>query len=128
LAFPVAILALAACGGGDSPSPIPEPVAGDLTVSLVTPNSQDGALLLRIVGAAEVKDVRPVGNYRASFLTQGAITRVVITGDIAGGDILKFRVPDVGKASSYVAFVEQAASRTTYALLETGSYVLTIRK
>ena len=125
--FPIAVLVLAACGG-DSPPPTPEPVAGDLTVSLATPNTQDGALLLRIVGQLEVKDVKPVGNYRVSFHTAGPITRVVITGDLAGGDILKISVPDVGKAASYTAYVEQAASRTTYALLETGGYTLTIRK
>ena len=126
LVFPVAVLFLAACGG-DSP-PIPQPVAGDLTMALTTPNSQDGALLLRIVGELEIKDVTPVGSYRVSFHTQAGITRVNITGDLAGGDILKFRVPDIGKASSYTAYVEQAASRATYALLETSSYFLTVRK
>jgi hypothetical protein len=126
LAFPVAVLFIAACGA-DAP-PIPQPVAGDLTMALTTPNSQDGALLLRIVGELAVQDVTPLGNYRVSFHTQAGVTRVIITGDLAGGDILKFRVPDIGKASSYTAYVEQAASRTTYALLETSSYFLTVRK
>lgn len=118
----LALLALlAACG--DPPG---RPTGGTAVVQLVTPNLQDGALLLRIGG--EVSNVRAVGpGLDVTFSRQGAFTRVILTGDISAGDILEIDVPDPGQLETYVAVVEQAASRTDYTLFNTGPYRLVLR-
>jgi DNA-binding transcriptional regulator YdaS (Cro superfamily) len=123
LAVLVAAAAGTACGGGDA-GPT-KPVAGELMVRLTSPNATDGALVVRVVGP--VTAVTPVGAYTISQATQGNITRVIVTGDIASGDLLRVKVPDVNQVLSYSANVEQAASRVDYALFSVSNYSLAIR-
>ncbi|HEX9895688.1 MAG TPA: hypothetical protein VGA78_17285 [Gemmatimonadales bacterium] len=118
------LLAVAlACGGEDGPTDEPRP--GELVAALNTPNNQDGALLLRVVGP--VSAVTPVGGHRVSSATSGATTRVVLTGNITDGDILRLTVPDTRNLTSYTVLVEQVAARDTYALLEPGGYSIALR-
>jgi len=108
--------------GGDKPV---GPVAGELTLTLATPNLTDGALLLRVVGTIE--SVTPVGNYRVeSAPLPGGMTRIIVTGTITSGPLVRIRVPDVGVAAQYLALVEQAAHRQTFALLSTTEYQVTV--
>jgi hypothetical protein len=118
-----AMLAVAACGGGPTQ---PAAVPGDLIVSVAMPGAEAGALLIRVVG--NVSNVTSLGNYRVSFTGDSSITRVVLTGAVASGDIFKIHVPDVEKFGNYSAFVEQAASGADYSLLSTSGYAFTIRK
>ena len=113
-----------ACGGGDGGGPT-KPVAGELVVRLASPNATDGALIVRVIGP--VTGVTPAGNYGVSHVTEGNITRVILTGDIASGDLLRVKVPDVNQVLSYSAIVEQAASRVDYALFSISNYSLAIR-
>jgi hypothetical protein len=120
------VLSLAGCGG-DSPDPQPKPVAGDLVVSLVTPfPGQDGGMVIRMVGPIE--SVTGLGGYVVSSAVQGNVTRTVVTGNIVAGDLLRIRVPDVAQNGLYTVFVEQAASRTTYALFDVSGYQLLLRR
>ena len=114
-----------ACGGGDGGGGPTKPVAGELVVRLTSPNGTDGALIVRVVGP--VTAVTPVGAYAISQVTQGNITRVIVTGDIVSGDLLRVKVPDVNQVLSYLANVEQAASRVDYALFSVSNYSLAIR-
>ena len=123
LAVLVAAVVGTACGGGDG-GPV-KPVAGELVVRLTSPNATDGALIVRVVGP--VTAVTPVGAYAISQVTQGTITRVIVTGDIVSGDLLRVKVPDVNQVLSYLANVEQAASRIDYALFSVSNYSLAIR-
>jgi hypothetical protein len=72
--------------------------------------------------------VTAAGSYRVSYATQGNITRVVVTGDITSGSLVRIKVPDVSQSASYSAIVEQAASRENYALFSTSGYELSIRR
>lgn len=119
----LALLA-AACGGGD-PGPTDEPQPGHLRATLTTPNASDGALLVRIVG--ELSNLEAVGGYRIASAVTGTTTRLVLTGNVTGGDVLRFAVPDVRKLGSYLIIVDQVAARDTYALLDTGGYSLALR-
>lgn len=113
----------AACGKKPGPS---EPVSGTLTVSYVGPSQTDGALLLTISG--KVTSVSASGGYQVASAPAGATaTRVVVTGDLVAGDILKLSVPDIS-VSGYTAHVDAAADRSTFALNDVTAYSATIRK
>jgi hypothetical protein len=117
-------LALAA-GCGKSPT---GPVAGEFTVSFSSGANSDGALLLLITGP--VNSVQVLNGYQMSSAAAGTNrTRVVITGDLIAGDVLKLSVPDTSTAlGAYSATVEAAANRTTYALADPALYTATVRK
>lgn len=119
-----ALLLMSACK--DSPPPV-GPVAGTLTVSYQGNGASDGALLLVVVGA--VTTVEPVGAYRVASapISGGTETRIVVTGNLAPGDIVRLQIPDVSKAGDYEANVEAVAHRTSFALEDPLNYTLTLR-
>lgn len=120
------LLALAACGGTEDGGGGTKPVAGELTFTLSTPFvGQDGALLIRVVG--QIDTITVLGGHKMAFSRTGTLTRAVITGTIEAGDLVRIRVPDVSLAANYGAFVEQAAARSSYILLDPSEYRLTLR-
>jgi len=120
----VVILAAAAACGGEPAGPKPTP--GDLTVVLASPGSSDGAVLLLVTGGP-VESVASVGSYQvASAVVATNTRRVVVTGNIGAGDLIKLRVPDVN-STSYLIQIEQVADRNTYALLEASAYTATVK-
>ena len=120
----VILVAGAACGGepmGNRPTP------GNLTVVLASPGSSDGAVLLLVTGGP-VESVSPAGSYQVASAAVGTSTRrVVVTGDIGAGDLIKLRVPDVN-STSYLVQVEQVADRNSFALLDATAYTATVRR
>jgi hypothetical protein len=121
----VTVLAgIMACGGTTEP---PGPQAGTVIAALHSPNGQDGALVVRIIG--DQTALKASGSYRMDTGTQipGTTTRVIISGQIADGDLLEFHVTDISKVATYVVTVEQAAARNTYALLDPSGYNITLR-
>jgi len=123
LAESVGLVLGTACG--KSPT---GPVAGNFTVSYSSGTNTDGALLLLITGP--VNSVQVLGGYQMSSAAAGTNrTRVVITGSLIAGDVVKVSVPDTSAAlSGYTATVEAAADRTTYALADPSLYTATVRK
>jgi hypothetical protein len=111
----------ASCGKDD---PVDGPTPGVLIARLTTSHTQDGALLLRVLGP--VTDVTPIGYTSASRSVGGAIM-IVVTGNIIGGDLLRLSVPDTRELDSYSVEVQQAADRNTFALREPGSYSISLR-
>ena len=121
----VGIAAGLACGKGEEPV---GPVAGDLTVAYGTQSATDGAVLILVTGGA-VTSVTAVGQYRVASASVGVnATRVVVTGDLSAGDLFRIRVPDVSLVGSYIARIESAADRTTFALGDPGLYSAAIRR
>ena len=119
----VGALLLAGCGGGDGGGGTGGPTAGEITLTLTSPGSDDGAILFRVSG--RVTGVRAVSPYTvASAPIAGLpdLTRVVVTGPITSGPIVILEVPDIRIKTSYTAQVEQVASRTTFALLSAVAY------
>lgn len=114
-------LALGSCSG---------PQAGDLTVSLVTPNSDDGAIVVRVT-ASESKEVTGASVACGGcqiFLEQpsGTELRAVITGSVAAGPLVRLSVTDTKSPSAYTVQIQQVASRT-YQLRSTSGYSFTIQ-
>lgn len=112
-----ALAAILIASGGCGPDGPTPPGAGDLTLSLTTPNTSDGALLLHITGGP----VTSVSG-RGSLVVVGSQTasgyRVVVTGPLTNGDFATIHVPDVTQNSRYLVLVEQVADGTTFALLD----------
>ncbi len=121
----IALVISAACGS-KKPDPV-GPVSGDLTVSYVGPSQTDGAFLLLVTGS--VTAVKSAGAYQVASAAAGpTATRVVVTGQLVTGDIIRLTVPDVNAASTYSARFEAVADRNTFALGDLSSYSATVRK
>jgi hypothetical protein len=112
------------CGDGGSPPDIPTP--GLLGLSLSSPNTNDGALLLTITGGV-VTDVQPATGYTLASAGTGTSTvRVVLTGSVSSGLVAQISVPDTRKAGSYLISVDQAAARGTYAIQNVSGYLIQV--
>lgn len=106
------------------------PVAGDLTLSLVSPNSgSDGAILLTITGPAGMTSASPppatgLRVFRQGF---GSTTHLAVTGPLVNGAILTIGVADVRQVTQYVATIDAVAGRD-YALRPRAGYSLMVSR
>lgn len=119
--------ALLVAGCGDSGKVGPE--EGEITLVLTTSRPGTGALLIRVTGV--VSEVRgATDGLRIASTPVGAtgVTRLVVTGPIETGDLLRLRVPDVSQADSYSGTVEQAASSADFALLDPVAFGVAFRR
>ena len=90
----------------------PAAVPGTLTARLVTPNVDDGAILVEISGPAPLADLAtPVQGAVVHARTNGSTTRVAVFGSLAGGALVRFSVPDVNAAAQFSAQVTEASDR-----------------
>ena len=126
------VLATAAACRQDAPAtPAPPvPVPGELQLRLTTPRADDGALLLELTGPAAATDVRAA---RGDLLVEarpvaGAANtvRVAVFGDLASGELLAFRVPDVNAAARWQARVVEVGDRAAGLRAEPGTTTLTV--
>ena len=110
--------------GGTGPLPsVANP--GFVNVTLSTPNSNDGALLLTLSGGAI--DSLTASSGSIFFASTGTNTfRVMVAGTITDGPIVRFWMPDRRNISQYLATLEQAAARSTYEQQSIGGYSLSI--
>ncbi len=114
-----------ACGGGGGQTGTK---AGELLVTYFQGGPEPGALLLTVTGGP-VTGVKATGGQQVSFSSPFAgTTKVVVLGTLTNGDLLKLTVPDVTVATSYTVHVDQAADKSTFALLEPGRYTLTVHR
>ncbi len=120
------VLAATVACGGDKPPPV-GPEGGTFVATFHTPNTGDGAVLVRIIG--QVGSLTGLGAHRVASAVSGNSTRVVATGHLAdGADLFEFQVDDVSKLASYVVVVDQVAASGTYSLIETSGYTVTLRR
>jgi hypothetical protein len=115
---------LAACGAGSSTgaSGGNEPaVPGWLTVQLTTPYTDDGAVQLRITGPA-VDSVMAEEAYDGFGMAANGAADLVMAGSISTGNVARFRVADINRASSYNVSVVAAAQSGTFALRNVSGY------
>jgi hypothetical protein len=118
---------LPACGGGDASEPA-QPVPGDLTVSLATPNA-DGALLIAITGPDAVGAVQPAAaGAVVRARTQGTTTTVAVFGALAAGPLLRLSVPDVRQAAHYTATLREAADAQNAPRASLAGYSLAVTR
>ncbi|HMA40829.1 MAG TPA: hypothetical protein VKP10_12165 [Gemmatimonadales bacterium] len=90
----------------------PKPKAGSVTVSLTTPNADDGAVLVALFGPG-FANVRPSSaSYRLYSLTASPTEiRILVVGDLSTGALLSLDIDDPARIAEYHGTVIQAASR-----------------
>lgn len=102
--------ALTSCGGGSDGGHDPEP--GPLTLTLNTPNADDGAILFKVTGGVVDSISAGVMVEDGSYAAVTGGTRVVVAGNITDGVLAHIWVPDVADAGNYAVTVEQVSIRT----------------
>jgi len=118
-----ALTVLAACSS--TPPEPPPPVGGEVTLSLQTPNIDDGAVLIRIV--CPITEITAAGDYLVSSVPVGTTaTKVVIVGSLGAGPLIRVKVPNLDLLGTYSVFVEQVASRTDFVLYDPSGYSVII--
>ena len=111
----------AACGDGEKPSP-----AGDLIVTyLAAGGPPAGAVLLTVTGGAVQGVTASMAGVQVSFGSPAAgTTKIIVTGTLNNGDLLRLRVPDVN--TTYSVSADQVADAVTFALLPTVGHTFTV--
>jgi hypothetical protein len=118
------VLCLTGCGDGSTGPEGPTP--GTLTVTLTTPNADDGAILLTVSGPDMTQVTAADGSlYFRHAGGTGAVTAVLV-GDVQAGSLLTFHVPDVTAAGSYSATITQVADRSNTVRASLAGYALTV--
>ena len=122
----MALAATLACDG-DVVQPPPENIPGTLVLTLMTPNTDDGAILLSVAGG-EINSPMAAASSHVLFFrtTSESSINAVIVGDITDGLLIHFDVPDVASASSYNATVTQVADRGNTLRNDISGYLLDV--
>lgn len=119
----VALAGLLGCGGsGNDHNPTP----GPLTLTLSTPNSNDGAILFKVTGGTVDSVQSGPMVQTGSYVVNSGFTRVVVAGNIVDGVIAKIYVPDVSASANYSVTVEQAANRVSFAQQGLAGYSIAV--
>lgn len=98
-------------GCGDDGSTGPK--AGTATVSLATPNADDGAVQLTLTGTGLSNVQSASASYHVySRVVSPSEVRAIVVGNLAAGAVLTVDLDDVNKLGQYGGTVVDAASRT----------------
>jgi hypothetical protein len=117
----VAFVLLAACS--DGPTPPPPIQGGPVRLVLQAPQFDLGAVMIRVNGPVD-SVTAPTGYVMSSAPLGVSARRIVVAGNVANGDLVTLWIPDLAQLSIYSTFVEQAASRLTYALYDPSGFSL----
>jgi len=112
---------LFACNdGGTEPNP-----DTSITVSLTTPNTDDGAVLMVLTGAPLSEVQASTAAYQVFWRTAGPNeTRVIVVGDIVAGPL--FTAIAKGRASAVIATVAEVSTRSDQLRSATEGYSVTV--
>lgn len=89
-------------------------VPGILSVTLDAAAGNAGAILLSVTDAVDsVTAVSPYSSF-ATASAQGA--NIVVTGDLAPGELVRLWVPDLSAAAGYQVTVHEVALKATFTL------------
>lgn len=100
------------------------PTAGTFDLRLATPNSDDGAVLFTVSGGP-IEAVEPLDYTVYSAQVDANTLRVIVTGVITSGPVVRIRIADDRQLPRYSASVNQVAARATYLQRDPASYALT---
>ena len=108
------------------PAQSPAPVS-DAVIALVTPNTNDGAVILSITGP-DIAAVQAADSHYVVFanLTSSQEARVIVLGDLVAGPILKLHFATTNPPSAYAGTVQQVATRADSVRASTSGYQLTV--
>lgn len=135
LGFSILAAVALGCGGTTPtppapppPPPPPAPIPGDLIVSVNGLGSADGAVMMTVGGAQIDAVAAASGGNRVVSSTAGQSVRLILSGTLANGDLVKITVPDVAKVGSYNVAIDAVADRETFALGDPARYSASIRR
>lgn len=115
------------CTDDSNTGPSAPTTGGTVTVSLDTPNADDGALMIIVKGAGP-PTIQPMSNgYQVYWrAVQAGETRVIVVGDITAGPLFKVTAAPDASASRIAASVSEVATRTDELRTSTAGYTLTL--
>lgn len=120
--FLVLVGAVGCSGGENKPAGTP----GFLTLTLSTPNSNDGGILFKITGG-KVDSVAASSMVQdGSYVINPSFTRAVVAGNIVDGVIVRIHVPDVAAVANYQVTVEQASNRYSFTQQNIAGYSIAV--
>lgn len=121
---------ISGCSNETSTDPSIDPsTSGPVTVSLVTPNLDDGALLVIVNGQGPPTIQSASSAYQVYWrMTKAGETRVIIVGDIAAGPLFTATAPPPASTSGMTARVEEVATRGNALRTSTAGYTLTLSR
>lgn len=108
--------------GGDGVAP---PTPGTLSLRLTTPNVNDGALVI-VLSGGPVSAVHAAAGLEVVRQSDAAGNHILLIGDVTEGVVATFDVPDISRATAYVAVVEQVADRNSFSLLDAAPYRIAV--
>ena len=122
------ILVVLALVGAGSCSDSNGPVAGELTVSLATPNpGGDGAILLSVTGPAVLTSATAAPGLRVFSQPLGTVTRFAVTGTLTNGAVLTIGVSNLSQSAQYAATIQSVAA-PDFQLRSLSGYSLTVSR
>jgi hypothetical protein len=118
------VFSLACSGDAGGEDTGPEP--GTLGVTFVSPNSDDGAVMVQVTGM--IDSVVAVPPYRLlSARPSTEVTRVIVTGDLGDGLLFRVYVPDIAGTGSLGMEIMQVAQQGTYSQRSLAGYGLVVQ-
>ena len=131
LAVAAAMLLVAAVGCERSTSPIPPPPPppppSGAVVSLMTPNANDGAVIITLSGP-DLGTIQPADSHYVVYsrLANSQEMRIIVLGDLVAGPVFSVRLSAPHAMSAYAGTVQQVATRSDSILSGTAGYGVTI--
>jgi hypothetical protein len=124
----VALVLLTAIGAGCDDTAEP-PVPGSLLLSLTTPATDDGAILVRVTGPG-IMSVGPTSSGQELFWRLAAEdeARAIVLGSVQAGPLLTIQVPDVNRADEYTAEVGEVAAESDALRDALAGYTVTVAR
>lgn len=123
-AMVAALLGAAACSD-DSNGPAPQ--AGTLTLTLTTPQLDDGAMTFEVSGPAIDTALAVDASLRLFTRRVNGSTIVgAVVGALGNGAVVTLQVPDLGAAARYTARVLEVADRQDALRTSLQGYTLTV--
>jgi hypothetical protein len=123
MALVLGLMAGVACSDDETPA---GPTAGTLSVTLTTPNADDGGILFRVIGPDIVSVTVTVPEYYTHVGQNADTLTVVVVGNVETGLLVGFDVTDVGAVASYSATITEMADRSNELRSDFTGYDLTV--
>jgi hypothetical protein len=118
------IAAMAGCNDGTKPL-VPTPPAGAV-VSLITPRTDDGAVVVTLTGP-QLSGIQMSTRYVVySRLVNPQEARIIVIGDLVAGPLFRVTFASPPSLPAYSGFIEQVATRGDSILESTAGYQLSI--
>jgi hypothetical protein len=124
----VAVMIAAACGDNGNPAEQqPANTVSAAVITLTTPNSDDGAIVLTLQGP-DLAAIEPASSAYLSYsrATSNQEKRVIVIGNLGAGPLFTVKLGSAHNLSDYSATVEQVANRSDILRNSTTDYKLTI--